>query len=139
VLRVVADTNVYISAFHFGGAPETLLRLARRKAFLLYVSEAIAEEVEEVLAEKFGYSRAALQVVTRQLTRATRRVGRTRVRVQACADPDDDKVLECALTARADYIVSGDRHLLDMHPFRRMPILRPRAFLDLQPWTSSRE
>jgi putative PIN family toxin of toxin-antitoxin system len=136
MLRVVVDTNVYISAFHFGGAPETLLRLARRKAFLLYVSDAIAEEVEEVLAEKFGYSGAALQVIRRQLSRATRRVGRIRVRVQACADPDDDKVLECALTVRADYIISGDGHLLVMHPFRRIPILRPRAFLDLQPWKS---
>jgi uncharacterized protein len=136
MLRVVADTNIYISAFNFGGVPETLLRLAHRKAFLPYVSDAIAEEVEEVLADKFGHSTPALHVVMRKLSRATRRVVRTRVRVQACADPDDDKVLACALTVRADYIVSGDRHLLDMHPFRRIPILRPRAFLDLKPWKS---
>lgn len=134
MLRVVADTNVYISAFNFGGVPETQLRLARRHAFRLYVSAAIAEEVEEVLAEKFGYAPKSLEVVRRTLSRATRRVVRTHVRVQACADPDDDKVLACALTVRADYIVSGDRHLLDMHPFRRIPILRPRAFLDLHPW-----
>lgn len=132
--RVVADTNVYISAFNFGGGPEILLRLARRKAFLLYISDAIAEEVKEVLASKFGYSTPALTVVMRELSRATRRVARTRVRVRACADPDDDKVLECALTVRADYLVSGDRHLLDLPPFRRIPILRPRAFLDLKPW-----
>lgn len=116
--------------------PETLLRLAHRKAFLLYISDAIAEEVEEVLANKFGHSTSALHVAMRKLSRATRRVVRTRVRVQACADPDDDKVLACALTVRADYIISGDRHLLDMHPFRRIPILRPRAFLDLKPWKS---
>lgn len=134
MLRVVADTNVYISAFNFGGVPEALLRLAQRKAFLLYVSDAIAEEVEEVLADKFGHSEVALRVVLRKLSRATRRIARTRVRVQECVDPDDDKVLECALTVRADYIISGDRHLLSMHPFRRIPILRPRAFLDLQPW-----
>lgn len=136
MLRVVADTNIYISAFNFGGAPEILLRLARRRVFLLYVSDAIAAEVEEVLAEKFGYAKSALPVVMRKLSRSTRRVARIRVRVQACADPDDDKVLECALTVRADYIVSGDRHLLEMHPFRRILILRPRAFLDLQPWES---
>lgn len=134
MLRVVADTNVYISAFNFGGVPEALLRLAHRKAFLLYVSDAIAEEVEEVLAEKFGHSEVARRIVMRKLSRVTRQVVRTRVRVQECIDPDDDKVLKCALTVRADYIVSGDRHLLDMHPFRRIPILRPRAFLDLKPW-----
>ncbi len=134
MLRVVADTNVYISAFNFGGVSETLLRLARRKAFLLYVSDAIVEEVVEVLIEKFDYSKSALHVILRKLSRVTRRIIRARVRVQECIDPDDDKVLECALTVRADYIISGDRHLLDMHPFRRIPILRPRTFLDLHPW-----
>ncbi len=137
MLRVVADTNIYVSAFNFGGVPEILLRLARRKVFLLYLSDAIAAEIEDVLAEKFGYSAAALAIIRRTLSRTTRRVARTRVRVQVCVDPDDDKVLECALTVRADYLVSGDRHLLALHPFRRIPILRPRAFLDVQPWRSS--
>ncbi len=134
MLRVVADTNIYVSAFVFGGPPEYFLRLARRKLFLLYLSEAIAEEMEEGLTRKFAYSKAALQVVRRKLSRATRRVARTRVRVRQSVDPDDDKVLECTLTVRADFIVSGDRHLLDLHPFRRMVIVRPSRFLELRPW-----
>lgn len=134
MLRVVADTNVYVSAFVFGGPPEYLLRLARRKIFLLYLSAAIGEEIEEVLTRKFGYSKMALQMVRRKLSRATRRVARTRARVRQSADPDDDKVLECALTVRADYIVSGDQRLLDLHPFRRIAIVRPGRFLELRPW-----
>jgi len=134
MLRVVADTNVYVSAFNFGGAAETILRLVGRKTFLLYLSDASAEEIEEVLSEKFGYSPAAVQVVMRKASRLTRRVARTRVRVRESAAPDDDKVLACALTAHADYIVSGDHHLLDLHPFRRIAIVQPRRFLDLHPW-----
>ncbi len=134
MLRVVADTNIYVSAFVFGGLPEYLLRLARRKTFLFYLSDAIGEEIEEVLTRKFAYSKTALQVVRRKLSRATRRVARTRVHVRQSADPDDDKVLECALTVRADFIVSGDRHLLDLHPFRRIFIVQPSRFLELRPW-----
>ncbi|NUN98783.1 MAG: PIN domain-containing protein [Candidatus Omnitrophica bacterium] len=46
------------------------------------------------------------------------------------ADPDDDMILATALAAKADVIVSGDRHLLDLHSFEGIPILSPRTFLD---------
>jgi hypothetical protein len=100
-----------------------VLRPARRTAVLLSVSSAVAEEVQGAFAEKFGYSPTALEVVRRARSRATRRVVRTRVRVHACADPDDDTVLVCALTVRADSSVSGACHVLALQPFRCLPIL----------------
>jgi len=57
-----------------------------------------------------------------------------RFRVVACSDPDDNHILECALSARAGFIVTGDRQLLAMSPFRRISILTPRQFLDDAPW-----
>jgi uncharacterized protein len=51
------------------------------------------------------------------------------VRVTACSDPGDDKYLELALAASARTIVSSDRHLLVMHPWRQVQILRPAEFL----------
>ena len=65
MLRVVTDTNIYISAFVFGGVAERVVRLAEQQRFLLYISSAIVGEVEEVLTEKFGYSPDALRVVWR--------------------------------------------------------------------------
>ncbi|MFV1981484.1 MAG: putative toxin-antitoxin system toxin component, PIN family [Rhodothermia bacterium] len=50
--------------------------------------------------------------------------------IQACRDPKDNKYLEAAVSGGAECIVSGDDDLLVLHPFRRIPILRPRAFLD---------
>lgn len=54
-----------------------------------------------------------------------------RERIKACRDPDDDKFLECALSARADYLVSGDKDLLDLGRFRGIEIINLRAFRDL--------
>jgi len=46
-------------------------------------------------------------------------------------DPDDDKVIECAVTGKATYIVSGDHHLLDMNEYNSIPIVRARNFIEL--------
>jgi predicted nucleic acid-binding protein len=55
-----------------------------------------------------------------------------RIRVSAVADdPDDDRILECALTARASVIVSGDRHLLSLGSYESIAVLSPREFMDI--------
>jgi len=134
MLRVVADTNVYVSAFVFGGVSERVLRLAEQQYFLLYISDAITREIEEVLTEKFQYSPVALRLMKRKVSRITRRVRRVRVRIAASVDPDDDRVLECAVAAHAEFIVSGDRHLLDLHPYRNIVVVQPARFLELRAW-----
>ena len=55
---------------------------------------------------------------------------KTESEVNDCSDADDNRVLECALTAHAGFIVTGDRHLLRLHPYRNIQILNPRQFLD---------
>ncbi len=136
MLRVVADTNVYISAIHRGGACEQILLLAGSGRITLCFSDAIMEEIHDVLKRKFRYSPAMLH-------RSTRRIGGMAARIvphtsiTACSDPDDNHILECAVASRADYLVTGDKALLDLHPFHHIPILRPREFLDLKPWEGS--
>lgn len=99
----------------------------------MYLSVAITDEIQYVLAQKFGYSpsmlRRSLQRIERMATLIV-----PHVQVAASRDPDDDRILECAVAAKADYLVTGDKALLNLHPFRRIQILRPRAFLDLKPW-----
>ncbi|MCE7922369.1 MAG: putative toxin-antitoxin system toxin component, PIN family [Haliscomenobacteraceae bacterium CHB4] len=50
--------------------------------------------------------------------------------IQACRDPKDNKYLEAAVAAQADCIISGDPDLLALHPFRNIPVLSPRDFLN---------
>ena len=135
MIRVVADTNVYVSALLFGGAPEEVLLLAQAGTFSLYISPAIREELSRVLAQKFGWEqtrvRAALSAIAGFTIEA---IPNTSVNAVA-EDAADNRILECALAAQAHVIVSGDQHLRRLRRFRHIPILTPREFLgELPKW-----
>ena len=130
MLRVAADTNIYISALNFGGVPDQVLALARRGRIEMFVSKPILDEIEGVLKGKFQWppsrTRQALTAISEfaKELKATERVAAVE------KDEPDNRVLECALAARATIIVSGDSHLRELGSFQRIRILSPRAFLD---------
>ena len=127
--RVVADTNVLVSALQFGGKPKQLLELAIDGQVDLAVSEAIIAETLRVLRNKFGRAPDWVAETDRQLRVVTRLVQPTD-RIQAIeVDPTDDRILECAVAAEAEVIVSGDTHLLSLGSFRGVPIQRVAEFL----------
>jgi putative PIN family toxin of toxin-antitoxin system len=125
VLRVTADTNLYISAFNFGGNPARFLRLAQAEVFRLFLSEAILMEVGRVLRrKKFGWPQEQIENAQEQLMRISQCVEPTETLHVITADPTDDRILECAAAAKADYIVSGDKHLLALKSFDGALILK---------------
>jgi hypothetical protein len=126
--RVVLDTNVYISGIVFGGRPAYLLQLAEGSYFQLLTSNAIRQEVERVLSEKFRWTPAMISATCLPFWRASQLVAST-FEITDCIDPDDNRILECALAGHADCIVSGDHHLLDMKSFRGIAILNINGFL----------
>src|ERR1035437_6737780 len=111
-MRVVADTNVFISALVFGGLPGRFLDLALRRKFTLVISKALLDELDEKLRGKFAVSGSdALAIREKFESNAT--VFEPDFELNAVpGDPDDNRVLECAVAGKADLIVSGDRHLL---------------------------
>jgi putative PIN family toxin of toxin-antitoxin system len=130
VLRIVADTNAYLSALNFGGPPDRVLELARRGRIEIFVSKPILDEIEGVLERKFrwppGRTRAALAVIRQFAQEVT---ASERVAVVEKDEPDN-RILECAVAARATFVVSGDSHLRELGSFQRIRILSPRGFLD---------
>ncbi|HEY3972243.1 MAG TPA: putative toxin-antitoxin system toxin component, PIN family [Candidatus Sulfotelmatobacter sp.] len=129
MMRIVVDTNVIVSALVFGGIPRRVLELAESGECELFYSETIQAEVRRVLGEKFGWAPSVLQEVLMRLwDMGELVVTRTTVKVIR-DDPDDDRILECALAARADFIVSGDRHLLALSSHQSISIVTPRQFL----------
>jgi putative PIN family toxin of toxin-antitoxin system len=127
-MRAVLDTNVYVSAFLFGGKPAALLQLAERGAFVLLTSAPLRQEVEEVLALKFQWPDALLRLACEPLWNISVSVDPS-IAIDECRDPDDNRVLECALEGEADCIVSGDKHLLELKQFRLSRILTVSEFL----------
>src|ERR1700746_428545 len=129
-MRIVADTNVIVSALVFGGVPRRVLELADRGVCELFHSESIRAEVRRVLLEKFGWGDAKLDEVLPGLWRMGGVVV-PRYKVNAVVDdPDDNRILECALSASATFVVSGDRHLLRLGKYKSISIVSPREFLE---------
>lgn len=126
---VVVDSNVYISALVFGGIPRAVLELAEERVFTLAVSRPIQREVERILREKFGWTDERAAAACQKIWKVSSVVISGQV-VTVCPDPDDNRILECAIAARVNVIVSGDHHLLDLREFEQIPIVTPRQFLD---------
>jgi putative PIN family toxin of toxin-antitoxin system len=121
---------VLFSAVGWQGAPYQCLKLARSGAVAAATCPEILDELSEKLQTKLGFSpEQALETVVDLLT-FLRVVSITRQLKVVAADPDDDKVLECAVLAAATHVVTGDRrHLLPMRDYAGIPILTPAAFL----------
>lgn len=130
-MKVVVDTNVFVSGVFFGGDPGDVLTAWRDKHIELVVSPEIIEEyvrVGERLSAHFpGVDTGpALGLVAAFATS----VSAAPLPEPVCADTDDDKFLACAVAAGATYIVSGDRALLATSPYRNVAVIRPRDFVD---------
>lgn len=131
--KAVFDTNVYVSAAAFGGKPEILLRLCRgrNKQIELFTSHEILKETVRVLAsDKFQFTREEIGDAVSVIVAAAD-VVEPKTKITAIADEPDNRVLECAVKAKADYIISGDKHLLDLGEYRKIPVFKPAHFLNM--------
>jgi len=130
MIRVVLDTNVYISALMFGGLPGSLLDLALLQSFLTVISPALLDEFDEKLRFKFQMSAEDAAIIRAKLESIAEIVKPDMVLDVIEDDPDDNRVLECAVKGNADYIVTGDRHLLKLGSYEAILIVTVRQFLD---------
>jgi len=130
--RVVLDTNVLISALlQPKGPPRAAIDAVRAAGGVLVFSEPTFDELRTRLERpKFDryVSREGRALFLVQLDAVSERVSITGARM-GCRDPDDDKLLETAMMGEAGCLVTGDRDLLVMSPFREIPILSPADFL----------
>ena len=127
---IVLDTNVLISAIVFGGPPRTILEMVIAGKIRGALSFAILDELRDVLQRpKFGFTPDQAITVLNELHEICDVFNPPRRVRMVKADPDDNRILECALAAHADFIVSGDTHLLDLKKFRGIPIQSPADFL----------
>src|SRR3954454_22911546 len=132
VIRVTADTQVIVSGLTFPeGHPHEFLELERTGEIELAVSNAILDEIADVLVRTFNWPDSDIQEARRQFGLFTRHVAPFEPFHAVTVDPDDNAILECAVAAASTYIVSGDRHLLQLGAFRGVPVLKVSAFLDV--------
>ncbi len=129
--RIAIDSNVLVSALHFGGTPEALLLLANEGRVELFVSPFILAETARVLKSKLGWTDKAVRDTIALIREVVTVVEPTRTVDAVPYDPTDNRILECALHARADFLVTGDkRHLLPLGTYEGIKIVTPRECLD---------
>lgn len=129
-IKAVFDTNIYISAILFGGNPRTCLELARAREIELFVSRPILLELAQKLQDKFLWSRQEIEEVIEGLVIFVKIVSPRAQITTIKEEPKDNRILECALEAAADYIISGDKkHLLSLEKFKGIPIISSKDFL----------
>lgn len=131
--KAVFDTNVYLSAILYGGKPEVLLRLCRgrNKKIELFTFPSVLKEIADVLSSsKFNWPEPRIVRVIRHIARIAE-VVEPKSTISVVSDESDNRVLECTQASKADFIVSGDSHLLDLKQYQNIPILKPAQFLDL--------
>ena len=128
--KVVLDTNVTISALFWEGNPRKIYDLVRAGKLIMLLSEDMEKEFIRVLGyEKFGLSPQEIMPFLRNLGTYARHVEIKNKISAVAADPTDNIFLECAVDGGADYIISGDRHLLDMKVYEGIEIVGAREFL----------
>jgi hypothetical protein len=130
VIRVVLDTNVLISALLFSGEIGNVVSSWKARKFLPVFSQDTFDEFRRVLAyPKFSLTPREIDALLQnEVLPFCEVVDIENEIIGVCRDRADDKFLSCALAAKADYIVSGDKDLLALGNFRNIPIITAAAF-----------
>jgi putative PIN family toxin of toxin-antitoxin system len=128
-VRAVFDTNIYISAFAIPGSRvETAIVKVAEGGVQLAISQPIIHEVLDVLARKFDRNPEALARVAVYLSELAEVVAPRR-RLKVLRDEPDNRILECAVAAKAKIIVTGDQAMLALGEYRSIRILSLKDFL----------
>jgi hypothetical protein len=127
--RAVLDTNVLVSAAVYGGRPAQAVERCRRDDCVHIVSHPLLDELRRILVQRFLWTEPLADATVDSVLHGSVIVV-PEFRLDACQDPDDDRVLECAVAGEADLIVTGDKDLLVMNPFQGIKIVTVRQFLD---------
>ena len=129
--KVVLDTNVLVSALVFGGLPRQVTDLVAKKAIVLVTSEEAMTELRRIVRDKFPeYVQLTVQL-EQLLRRYAKWMQLGNIDISVSTDPDDNKFIETALLSHCDFIISGDRHLLELKQYEVIKIVKPAAFLKL--------
>lgn len=136
--RIVLDTNVIISAIiSSSGNPRTILDQVFDRKVSLCLSPPLIAEILRVIdyPHIVDYIKKRGRTIEQAKNNVKRIIAIAEITSdqvtinRISADPDDNRILECAIEAKADYIISGDQHLTPLGNFQGIPILKPEAFL----------
>jgi putative PIN family toxin of toxin-antitoxin system len=134
-MKVVIDTNVFVSSF-FGGNPHKVVDLWKQGRLTLCLSKEIISEYTDVLNRMGLANQKELKEILSLFARGLHSIfaGKTPALKVVKDDPDDDKFIECAVALKANYIISGDKALREVSEYMGIKISSPKEFLNRELW-----
>ena len=130
-MKIVLDTNVFISGVFFSGPPYQILKAWRNQEFQIVISLEILDEYFRVGEElSVQFPEVDLHPILELITTKAELIEAALLDEAVCDDPDDDKFFACAIAGGANLIVSGDKHLSKMSGYQGIEVVRPRQFVD---------
>lgn len=130
-MKIVLDTNVFISGIFFSGPPAQILKAWKEQKIQIVLSKEILDEYQRVAGELSAkFPSVDIEPIIELLTIYGEVVETAGISVTVCEDPDDNMFFECAIASNSKIIVSGDNHLLKISGYQGIDVLKPREFID---------
>lgn len=130
-MRVVLDTNVFISGIFFNGPPSQILKAWEKGGFQVLLSQEILDEYHRVAHELSSkFPSVDILPIIEMVTVHGQFVDTQDLDIVVCEDPDDNKFIECAIAGNCRIIISGDKHLLRLSGYQDIDVLNPRNFVE---------
>ena len=131
-MKIVLDANIFISSLFWGGNPRIVLGRAINKTDELFITKEILNEIEEVIGRpKFHAGRNEIEYFIKSIEKISNKVSIKNKIKKGSRDKSDNKYIECGIAANADYIISGDIHLLEIKKYKNIKIATAREYLEI--------
>lgn len=129
-VKVTLDTNIIVSGLVYGGKPEQILNLIQQPQIQVVISPILKAELIEVLIKKFSFTQEKVRL-TEKFIEENFRLVYPKISLNYVKDEDDNRVLEVAVDGGCNFIITGDKELLDLGSFQGINILTADQFLKI--------
>ena len=129
-MKVVLDTNIFISSFFWGGNPRKIIERIINGEDTLFICNEILSEINSVISRpKFNVENRYITRFIKSIEDIANHVTLKGMSQQICRDKEDDKIIECALLSKAQYIITGDTDLLVLDEYQGIKIITSNEYI----------
>jgi putative PIN family toxin of toxin-antitoxin system len=131
-MKIVIDSNVFISSFFWGGHPREVFERIINGLDELYITDEIIKEILSVMnSSKFDTNINEIEDYIKIIEKYSKKIISKNVPESISRDKDDDKILQCGLDGNVDFIVTGDKDLLVLKEYETIKIIKPKDYLEI--------
>ena len=131
-MKLVLDTNIFISAFYWGGSPQKILDRIIKGIDELYISDEILNEISAVMSRpKFKSTPEIIEKYIKTIEKFGKKISISGKIKGICRDKEDDDKIECGITSGADFLITGDDDLLILGSYQNLKILSVNDYLNM--------